>query len=136
MVNGNSRLLVMSGLLGGLVGGAVAVLMFMTSSVVAQPVPADTPQVITAQEFRLVDAKGRIRAILDLTDEGQPYLQFRDEFDTYRLWMGISSETGLAVHDVDGKTRLILSVDNDGKPSLVVRDRDIPYDPWTWTTVG
>jgi hypothetical protein len=47
----------------------------------------------------------------------------RDEFDTDRVWVGISTETGVALQDVDGKTRLVLSVDQDGLPSLVVRDR-------------
>jgi hypothetical protein len=37
--------------------------------------------------------------------------------------MGISTETGIALHDVDGKTRLVLSVDEQGEPELVVRDR-------------
>jgi hypothetical protein len=123
MLNANPRLLVIVSLLSGLVGGVFATFLFVGGLVIAQPTPAEIPQVISAQEFRLVDSKGHIRAILDLSDEGQPYFQLKDEFDTDRVWIGISSETGLAVHDVDGKTRLVLSVDEEGKPSLVVRDR-------------
>ena len=123
MLNANPRLLVVLSLMSGLIGGVFGAFLLMGSSVIAQPTPAEIPQVISAQEFRLVDTKGHIRAILDLSDGGQPYFQFKDEFDTDRVWLGISSETGLAVRDVDGKTRLVLSVDEEGIPSLVVRDR-------------
>jgi len=123
MLNANPRLLVVLSLISGLIGGVFGTFLLIGSSVIAQPTPAEIPQVISAQEFRLVDTKGHIRAILDLSDGGQPYFQLKDEFDTDRVWVGISSETGLAVRDVDGKTRLVLSVDEEGKPSLVVRDR-------------
>jgi hypothetical protein len=123
MVNATPRLLIVPSLVSGLVGGVLGTFLLIGSSVIAQPTPADIPNVISAQEFRLVDPKGHIRAILDVSDNGQPYLQFKDEFDIDRVWIGISSETGLTVHDVDGKARLVLSVDEEGKPSLVVRDR-------------
>lgn len=123
MVNATPRLLLVLSLVSGLVGGVLGTFLLIGSSVIAQPTPADIPNVINAQEFRLVDPKGHIRAILDVSDNGQPYFQFKDEFDIDRVWIGISSETGLAVSDVDGKARLILSVDEEGKPSLVVRDR-------------
>ena len=123
MVNANPRAFIIVSLVSGLVGGVLATFLLIGSSVIAQPTAAEIPPVITAQEFRLVDTKGHLRAILDLSDGGQPYLQFKDESDTDRVWIGISSETGLAVQEVDGKTRLVLSVDEEGKPSLVVRDR-------------
>ena len=123
MVNVNPRAFIIVSLVSGLVGGVLATFLLIGSSVIAQPTAAEIPPVITAQEFRLVDTKGHLRAILDLSDGGQPYLQFKDESDTDRVWIGISSETGLAVQEVDGKTRLVLSVDEEGKPSLVVRDR-------------
>jgi hypothetical protein len=125
------RLVIMLSLLSGLVGGVLATFFLVGSSVVAQPTPADTsktvdpdiPKTISAREFHLVDTHGRVRAMLAFTDDGQPFLQLRDEFDTYRVWMGISTDTGVALRDVDGKTRLLLSVDEQGEPSLVVRDR-------------
>ena len=61
--------------------------------------------------------------MLAFTEEGQPSLQLRDEFDTHRVWIGISNEIGVAIRDVDGKTRLVLSVDEQGEPSVVARDR-------------
>lgn len=122
-LSANPRLLMVLSLVSGLVGGVLAAFLLVDSSVIAQPAPAETPQVISAQEYRFVDTKGHIRAILDLSDGRQPYFQLKDEFDTDRVWIGISSETGLAVRDVDGTTRLVLSVDEEGKPTLVVRDR-------------
>ncbi|HXX76716.1 MAG TPA: hypothetical protein VEI50_16420 [Nitrospiraceae bacterium] len=124
MLTANSRLLIVVSLVSGLIGGIFATFLLVGSSVIAQPTPPETPQVISAQEFRLVDTKGRIRAILDLSDQGEPYFQLKDKSDTDRVWIGISSETGIAVRDVDGRTRLVLSVDEEGKPSLVVRDRE------------
>jgi hypothetical protein len=131
MFQTNPRLPIMLNLLAGLIGGIIASFLILGSSVVAQPTPADTPKpmnadspkTISAQEFRLVDTQGRVRATLAFTEAGQPFLQLRDEFDNYRVWMGISNDTGVAVRDVDGKTRLLLSVDEQGDPSLVVRDR-------------
>lgn len=123
MLNANPRLLVVVSLISGLIGGVFGTFLLVGGSVIAQPTPSDIPQSISAQEFRLVDTKGRARAVLAFSDTGQPYMHFTDEFGTDRVWMGISAETGLATRDVDGKTRLVLSVDEEGVPSLVVRDR-------------
>lgn len=132
MFEKHPRLLIMLSLLTGLIGGVLATFLLGGSSVRAQPAPADTPKRVTtdipktisAQEFRLVDTQGHVRAILAFAENGQPFLQLRDEFDTNRVWMGISNDTGVAVRDVDGKTRLVLSVDEQGEPALVVRDRE------------
>jgi len=120
-----SRRLVMLNLLSGLVGGACATLLLSSMSVVAQPTP-DTFgsfKTVAAQEFRLIDSQDRVRALFSFSAQGQPFLHLSDENDTKRVWMGISTETGIAVRDVDGKTRLVLSVDEQGEPELVVRDR-------------
>lgn len=69
---------------------------------------------ISAQEFRLVDHKGALRAILDVSEDRLPYLQFKDEFVTDRVWIGISSDKDLEVHNVDDKTRVVLGVDEAG----------------------
>jgi len=123
MLTTNPRLFIILSLVSGLAGGICSTLLFVGGAVIAQPTPAEAPRVISAQEFRLVDSEGHTRAVLDLSDDGLPYFQLKDEFNTDRVWIGISSETGLAVSDVDGKTRLVLSVDEQGEPTLVVRDR-------------
>jgi hypothetical protein len=83
----------------------------------------EVPAVVSAKEFRLIDRQGHTRALLSFNAEGQPFLHMTDDSDVDRVWVGISTETGVAVRDVDGKTRMVLSVDQDGLPSLVVRDR-------------
>jgi hypothetical protein len=108
-----------SALLGGMIGGWMG----RTKPVEAQEQTAAS-KVVAAEEFRLLDSSGRVRAALDFSVSGQPALTLRDEQHVSRVSLSISDETGLAVRDVDGKTRLVLSVDREGAPSLVVRDRN------------
>jgi hypothetical protein len=113
----------MVSVLSGLLGGIVATCLVGGGLVTAQEPAGEIPAVVSAKEFRLIDQQGRTRALLSFNADGQPHLQMRDEFDTARVRVGISRETGMDVRDVDGKTRLVLSVDEEGLPSLVVRDR-------------
>ena len=119
------RLFIVAMFVTGLIGGVCGTFL-VGSSVVAQPGPTDEPdtlRAVAAQEFRLVDAQGRVRALLSLSEGGEPFLRLRDQNDTNRVWMGISDDTGMAVRDVDGKTRVVLSLNTQGEPSLVLRDR-------------
>jgi hypothetical protein len=123
MVRPQAGLLIMVSVLSGLLGGIVATCLVGGGLVTAQEPAGEVPAVVSAKEFRLIDRQGHTRALLSFNEAGQPLLQMRDEFDTARVWVGISRETGMDVRDVDGKTRLVLSVDEEGLPSLVVRDR-------------
>jgi hypothetical protein len=104
----------------GVVGGMLSSLVF-----VEKPVMADMrfPSVSTAEEFRLVDAQGRLRALLAFSVDGEPYLALLDQHETRKVWLGLSKESGLAIRDIDGKTRLVLSLDGEGDPTLVFSDR-------------
>jgi hypothetical protein len=113
----------MVSVLSGLLGGIVTTCLVGGGLVTAQEPAGEVPAVVSAKEFRLIDQQGRTRASLSFNADGQPHLQMRDEFDTARVRVGISRETGMDVRDVNGKTRLVLSVDEEGTPSLVVRDR-------------
>lgn len=118
-------------LFSGFIGGAFAAVFLVSNPVVAQPSTAEVqtttkeeiPRTIIAQEFRLIDSQGRVRALLSFSENNEPFLHFIDEDERNRVWMGISIDTGVAIRDRDGKTRLLLSVDEQGEPSLVVRDR-------------
>jgi hypothetical protein len=123
MLRPHTRVLITVSVLSGLFGGIVAASLVGGGPVTAQEPAGAVPAVVSAKEFRLIDQQGHTRALLSFNDKGQPLFQMRDEFDTDRVWVGISTETGVALQDVDGKTRLVLSVDQDGLPSLVVRDR-------------
>lgn len=125
------RVLVLVNLFSGCIGGALGAIFLASNPVVALSGQTDVqnamqeeiPKTIIAQEFRLIDAKGQVRALLSFSENDQPFLHLIDEFEHDRVWIGISNDTGVAVRDRDGKTRLLLSVDEQGEPSLVVRDR-------------
>jgi hypothetical protein len=123
MVRSQTGVLITVSVFSGLLGGIIAACLVGGGLVTAQELPGEVPAVVSAKEFRLIDRQGHTRALLSFNEAGQPFLQMRDEFDTARVRVGISRETGLDVRDVDGKTRLVLSVDEEGLPSLVVRDR-------------
>lgn len=107
-------------LLMGLLGALVGSMLFID-----RPVSAEVrfPTYTTAEEFRLVDAHGKLRAVLALSADEEPYLALLDRNENRKLWLGLSKESGLAIRDTDGKTRLVLSLDGDGEPTLVFRDR-------------
>lgn len=108
----------------GAVAGTLSALLFTGNPVVAQDQKAEPPKALAAQEFRLVDAAGTPRALLTFSASGEPYLALLDPKGGQRVWMGIATDTGVAVRDLDGKTRLVLSLDGNGDPSLVMRDRE------------
>lgn len=106
------------GVAGGFIGSLIAPVHLVTAE------STDSAgKILSAEEIRLVDPSGQVRAMLSFSADGQPFLNFVDKNDVARVWVGISNETGTAIRDVDGKTRVVLSVDDRGFPSLVVRDR-------------
>ncbi|WP_447972616.1 hypothetical protein [Nitrospira sp. Kam-Ns4a] len=123
LTSGNRLGLVMS-LAAGAAGGALSALLMLGPPAGAEDQQGRAAKVLAAEEFRLVDATGRVRALLAFSPSGEPYLALLDLRDTQRVWLGLAQDTGLAVRDRDGKTRLVLSLDQDGEPSLVVRDRE------------
>lgn len=116
-------------LVAGFAGGLLAVWLVLGDPVVAEETVGQSPAVVSAQEFRLVDQRGKPRAILGFSAEGEPYLAMLHRSEARMIWLGLSEESGLAIRDVDGKTRLVLSLDTAGEPSLILRDRQ----HWTRT---
>jgi len=110
-------------LVAGFAGGLLAVWLVLDDPVVAEETVGQSPGVISAQEFRLVDQKGKPRAILGFSAAEEPYLAMLHRSEARIIWLGLSEESGLAIRDVDGKTRLVLSLDPAGEPSLILRDR-------------
>jgi hypothetical protein len=115
------RAIVIVSVLAGAGGGVAASILMGTPGIAQQPDTAVS--IVRAQEFQLVDEKGRTRGRFAFSGDGQPYLQLRDENDVNRVWIGVAQETGMTVRDIDGKSRLVLSLDEMGNPSLVVRNR-------------
>lgn len=65
--------------------------------------PQKLPDVIEAEEFRIVDKDGNVRASLRLNEKGAP---------------------GLALFDDDGRLRAVLQVLEDGSPHLLFLDEN------------
>jgi hypothetical protein len=107
-------------IMAGILGGILSPLIFAEKNVLAE---MRFPSVSTAEEFRLVDAQGRMRALLAFSADGEPYLALLDQHETRKVWLGLSKESGLAIRDIDGNTRLVLSLDRQGEPTLVFSDR-------------
>ena len=58
----------------GFAGGLLAAWLVLGDPVVAEETVGQSPTVISAQEFRLVDHRGKPRAILGFSAEEDPYL--------------------------------------------------------------
>jgi len=110
-------------LVAGFVGGLLAAWLVLGDPVVAEEIVGPIPAVVSAQEFRLVDQRGKPHAILGFSAEEEPYLTMLHRSGARIIWLGLSEESGIAIRDVDGKTRLVLSLDTAGEPSLILRDR-------------
>ena len=65
-------------LVAGFAGGLLAVWLVLGDPVVAEETVDQSPAVISAQEFRLVDQRGKPRAILGFSAEEDPYLAMLD----------------------------------------------------------
>jgi hypothetical protein len=117
------RVLLGLSMVAGMVGGALAGFLLAGTPVVAQEGAGPERKIVSAEEFRLVDKAGAVRALLSFSADGEPYLQFTDQKGADRIWLGIATESGLAVRDVTMKTRVLLSLGPDGDPSLVLRNR-------------
>jgi len=107
----------------GMVGGTLAGFLLAGTPVVAQEGAGPERKIVSAEEFRLVDKAGAVRALISFSGAGDPYLQLTDRKGVDRVWLGVATETGLAVRDVTTKTRVLLSLGPDGDPSLVLRNR-------------
>jgi hypothetical protein len=123
MLAGKARMLLFGSLIAGGVGGALATLLLTGAPVIAQE--KSDAKTITAQEFRLLDKTGKTRAMLGFSAEGEPYLALLDGNESQRIWLGISSNPGLAIKDhKESKTRVLVSLDDtEGQPSVLLRNR-------------
>jgi hypothetical protein len=89
-------LLIISIIFAGLIGGALANVLFMTGTSFAQ-VGKQYEKFIAAQEFRLVDTSGKVRA---------------------KLIAGTHGSVSLDFYDVESKSRAAIALSSKGVPSL------------------
>jgi len=125
MLSWENKLMFLLSMVGGALGGAMAMYMLAGTPVIAQESSKSGAQIVSAEEIRLVDKTGKNRAMLALSAEGEPYLALLDKNEGQRVWLGLSANPGLAIKDSkESKTRVLLTLDDEaGQPSLVLRSR-------------
>lgn len=97
-------------MISGCVGGAVSQRMRATPTAKAAEEPAakpEAPKVVEAQQFRVLDAKGTIRAVLGMTPTGAAGLLIKDEAGNARVKLEFApgGATSLAFLDEAGRQR-------------------------------
>ncbi len=99
-----------------LLGGDLAL-----RTVHAAPDPAP-PKVLTAQEFRLVDKTGAMRATLQTQDDGSPGLALYDKTGKVRVTLHVQTDgtSLLSFQDAQGKSRVELEQNSDGTGGLTL----------------
>lgn len=140
--------LAMLALIAGTLGGVGASHFFWGQAALAESAPQHH-KILVAEEFRLVDDKGRIRASLGMSgggagmllydrtgqframlmlapEEGEPVLSLADKDGVHRATVGIrTKETPyLALRDNNGKIRLSATLGQDGEPAFSLHDSD------------
>lgn len=84
-----------------------------------------SPMVIRAQSFAVVDQNGNALAILGLGTDGQPGLFLYDQNSHVRggLTVAENGVSTLGIYDQNGSPRAVLGVDKNGTPGLALLDQ-------------
>ena len=124
-------LLVVSIIFAGLIGGALSNVLFMTGTSVAQ-VGKQPEKLVSAQEFRLVEASGKTRATLIAGAHGSVSLDFYDVENKSRVAISLSSKgspsiklsggAAMELRDKNDKVRSKILMLSDGSPSVRLYD--------------
>jgi hypothetical protein len=107
---------------GGLVGGA------LSDRLKGRPVYAQeggaAGKVVETQEFRIVDAEGRTRAVVGLDADGISGLTLIDAAGQVRCSLGYlaGGTSALALTDTEGKVRAYVGLEANGSPRLTFSD--------------
>ncbi len=86
---------------------------------------SDKPaNVVEAEEFRLVDNKGRVRVRIFL-EEDEPKVALFSKDDKKRAAIGLlpTGEAGIALYDDRGVYHFLINVSPDGSPDLSIKDK-------------
>lgn len=80
------------------------------------------PKVLMAQEFRLVDKSGAMRATLQTQEDGSPGLALYDKSGKVRVTLRVRPDgsSALTFHDAQSKPRVELAQESDGTGGLTL----------------
>ena len=106
-------MMVLLGLFAGFIGGYIVTGLF-------------SHKAVKAQQFLLVDKKGKIYAVLGVTNLGEPSLGLWDKNGKNRIILGFLRDgvPGLGLNDEDGNRRANLQLADNGKSALVLFDEN------------
>lgn len=81
-------------------------------------------KIVTAEEFRLVDEKGKSRAVITMRGGGEPVLGFFGKDGRRRAIFGMRDDgtPAIGLYDKKGKERIKLVMDSDGSPAIRLSD--------------
>lgn len=102
--------MMLMGIFGGVIGGYVIMQM--------------THKAVSAEQFILVDKKGKIHAMLGTTNLGTPSLGIWDGEGKNRLIIGFVGKDapGIGLNDTNGKRRADLRIEPSGQAGIVFYD--------------
>ena len=103
----------------------VALCLIVTAVAIAYTAgTATVPEVIRAQRFELVDAEGKVCAVLSVSADGSTGLAMMDEGGKQVVGLGTGPDggTGLALMDENGKQVVGLGTGADGGTGLALMD--------------
>jgi hypothetical protein len=82
-------------------------------------------KILEAQEFRLLDDEGRVRAKIFLEDD-EPKVALFSKDDKKRAAIGLlpTGEAGVALYDDKGTYHFLINVSANGNPDLSIKDKN------------
>lgn len=107
-----------SAMMAGLVGGMLSVWLF--NGVAFARKASKEKRVVTAEDFHLVDAEGKLRGALFVSAKGEPGFALFDKEGKDRILLMLNADGSAAIdlHDETGVSRAKLALANDGSPGL------------------
>lgn len=102
----------------GLIGGMVSVWLF--SGVAFARKASKEKQVVSAEDFHLVDGTGKLRGALFVSAKGEPGFALFDKEGKDRILLMLNADGSAVIdlHDEAGESRARLSLAKDGSSSL------------------
>jgi len=96
---------------------------------ITRPKAAPTQEIFRAKRFELVDSKGKVRAVFEMTPADEPRLALVDRAGTVQAMLSIEPVVGdldgiptLRLFDKAGKKRTDIKLNRDGDPLIVLRN--------------
>jgi len=98
---------------------------------ITRPKAAPTQEIVRAKKFELVDSKGRVRALFEMTPADEPRLVFADRAGKIQAMLSIEPVPrerdgipALALFDKAGKKRIDIKLTLEGNPVISLHNKN------------